>query len=92
MTETAPMSQDRQNAIRLMETRGWQHRRNGAYHEFRRPDTGGLYDLARVSHKNLSLEWAISHCGDQELARRIKQVRDAWVREAIPGAFTEPSR
>lgn len=83
------MSWGRKTAIRLMQSRGWTHERKGKRHEFRRPDTGGLWDLARVSHNNLSLEWAISHCADEVLADRVHAVRQAWVREALPAAFHE---
>lgn len=89
MTETAPISQDRQNAIRLMQSRGWSHRRDGQKHKFTRPDTAGLYDVAQISHGNLSLQWAITHCADEELARRVQAVRDTWVREALPAIFED---
>jgi hypothetical protein len=83
------ISWSRRAAIRLMSAKGWTYKRNGPKHIFMRPDTGGLWDMASVSHKNLSLEWAISHCDDPVLADRIAAVRQAWVREAIPAAFME---
>jgi hypothetical protein len=82
------MSWSRQTALRLMAAKGWSHERNGTKHIFKRPDTGGLWDVVSVSHNNLSLDWAISHCDDLELAERIHAVRQAWVREAVPEAFT----
>ena len=85
--EHQPISQERQNAIRLMKSRGWTYGRDGKFHIFSRPDTGGLWDVAKVSHNNLSLQWAITHCGDEELARRVHEVRMQWVREALPTAF-----
>lgn len=88
MTATVQISQDRQNAIRLMQSRGWLHERRHRKHFFKRPDTGGLWDSVSVSHGNLSLEWAISNCEDEELARRIHDVRQEWVREALPAIFT----
>ena len=77
------MGEKRRNAIRLMKSLGWTHRRKKHMHEFTRPDVGGLHDLARVSHKNLSLEWAITHCDDLELGDRIHRVRQEWVAEAL---------
>ncbi len=84
-----PMNQDRQNAVRLMCSRGWQHRRENGKHRFLRPDGSGLLDVAQISHRNLSLEWAITHCGDAELAKRVALVRRDWVIEALHLIETE---
>lgn len=84
MSESQPISKDRQDAIRLMQICGWEWKRDGMQHKFTQPDTGGWYDVQTISHKNLSLRWALCVCGDMELARRISEVKQAWLREVMP--------
>ena len=84
------MGWSRRTAIRLMVRCGWSYSRVGRVHTFRRPDTGGLWDRIDVTHKNLSLDWALTRCGDFVLASRVYETRMAWAKEVIPAAFEEP--
>lgn len=83
--ENAPISEDRQKAIRLMVACGWTHRRKGHVHEFWGEGCSlHGYDVCRVNHKNLSTRWALNKCQNAELHRRIEAVKTTWLAEFLP--------
>jgi len=88
--ETQLISEDRQTSIRLMVACGWEHRREGKYHYFR-GDGCSLhgYDVAKVSHNNLSTAWALRHCAHPELYRRVERVKRDWLNEFL-AAYAAP--
>ena len=82
------ISEERQVAIRLMQSRGWSYQRRGNVHEFRKSDDDGWFDLICIGHKHLCLRAMVYRLTDFEpdLERRQQEARDAWLREKMPRA------
>lgn len=50
------INDERKKAIKFAEALGWQvSRKSRTTWEFKQPDTGGLWDLFRIPHKQLSV-------------------------------------
>ena len=77
------ISADRQLAIRILTGKGWTYNRDGKFHKFTRPDTGGIWDVAHISHNNLSSGWALCVCEryEPDLAAQVEATRRNWLKE-----------
>ena len=58
------MNLERRQVVRAMQSMGWVAHRNEQFWEFRRPDTGGWFDLVKVKQANLSWGWLRQHDPD----------------------------
>ena len=88
MSESQPISDDRQRAILIMKRCGWTHDREsgrkGGKHIFKMDDSGGWFRVAAVTHGNLSTSWAFEHCDSAELRSRVRATQEAWLRDVLP--------
>jgi hypothetical protein len=90
------MSAERRMAVEAMQSMGWQASREpGGKWVFRRPDTGGMWDLIRVQQQNLSPAWVCEKAmlyGDApDLAETLAASRDRWFRMRFPRIATTPT-
>jgi hypothetical protein len=76
------ISQERQNAIRVMHSLGWTWARNGKFHEFRQPDTGGLWDVIKINHDALSVASVLRKVEAYEptLSAAVVDARAEWLK------------
>jgi len=89
---------DRQMAIEAMQNMGWTAKRAtakggaGPMWEFRRPDTGGLWDLVKCRQANLSLTFvantAMAYGDAPDLVVQIEQAKEDWLRQRFYAIFT----
>lgn len=91
------MRPDRQMAVEAMQNMGWVATRKtakggaGPMWEFRRPDTGGLWDVVRCRQANLSMafvaETAMRYGDAPDLVAQIMAIKEEWLRERFRGIF-----
>jgi hypothetical protein len=89
------MNTDRSMAVEAMQSLGWTATRAGSGRkiiwEFRRPDTGGLWDLVTCRQPNLSMQWvantAMSYGDAEDLVREIRNCEDVWLQKRFAGIF-----
>ena len=94
--ERAPMSPDREMAVKAMQSLGWTAKRDKRgktpVWEFQRPDTGGLWDVATVRQDQLSMSWvaemAMSHGDAPELISEINEAKQRWMQSRFLGLIS----
>lgn len=87
------MKPDREMAVAAMQNMGWEAKRSKRgktpVWEFRRPDTGGLWDLVTVRQDQLSMSWVAEKAmfyGDaDELVAEVKIAKERWLRARFLG-------
>ncbi len=78
------LGEDRRAVIRFMILLGWSVKRLKAKKnvswEFTRPDTGGLWDTARVSQSNISWDWCMRIClgNEQDFNDLVRAAFKKW--------------
>ena len=79
------ISQERQNAIRVMQSLGWTWARNGKFHEFRQSDTSGLWDVIKISHDALSVAAVLRKVEAYEptLSAAVADARTEWLKSRV---------
>lgn len=77
---------DRALTVSAMMSLGWEVERfkrgKTAFWRFKRPDTGGLWDVVEVKQKELGIAWVAEqamHYGDApELVEKVQTLYDDW--------------
>ena len=90
------MRPDREMAIHAMQNMGWTAKRTkpgkNIIWEFRRPDTGGLWDLVKRNQDRLGMEWvaeiAMIYGDAPELVREIAEAKERWLQSRFLGLFS----
>ena len=90
------MRPDRQMAIEAMQNMGWDAKRTkpgkNVIWEFRRPDTGGLWDLVKRNQDGLGMSWvaeiAMRYGDAPDLVDEITRAKEAWLQRRFLGIFT----
>ena len=90
------MKLDREMAVEAMQNLGWtaERKKRGKtpVWEFRRPDTGGLWDVVTIRQDALSMasvaDYAIQYGDAPDLAREINAAKDRWLQSRFLGIFT----
>ena len=93
--ETEPMRPDREMAIQAMQNLGWQAKRTKPSRhvvwEFKRADTGGLWDLVKCKQHDLSMRFVAriaQQYGDApELVREIHDAEERWLKSHFFGLY-----
>ena len=90
------MRHDREMAIQAMRNLGWQAERDGTGKRvtwvFRRPDTGGLWDVVRRKQSDLSMGWvaeiAMQYHDADDLVREVAEAKERWLRARFLGIYS----
>ncbi len=90
------MRPDREMAVSAFQNMGWTatRKKNGKtpVWEFKRPDTGGLWDVFTVRQDVLSMsvvaDKAMQYGDAIELQKDIAAVKEEWLRNRFLGLFT----
>ncbi|MEM1151939.1 MAG: hypothetical protein AAGI03_15555 [Pseudomonadota bacterium] len=90
------MRPDRELAIEAMRNLGWEATRTkpgkNVIWEFRRDDTGGVYDLIRRRQDQLSMgfvaDTALRYGDAPDLANQITDAKEAWLKERFRGVYS----
>lgn len=99
MSDENQMKPERQMAVRAMQNLGWTAKKiPGGSHprwEFSRPDTGGLWDVVRVTQADICMRWvarqAVKYNDALGLYAEILAAEDRWLRERFAGIYAAPT-
>jgi hypothetical protein len=90
------MKLERELAVEAMQNMGWTATRtkpsNHPIWEFRRPSTGGLFDVVKCKQDALSRFWvsevAMRNDDANELMAEISRLKDQWFQKRFHGIYS----
>ena len=89
------MNAERQMSVEAMQVLGWQAKRIPGPRpkwEFRRPDTGGVWDIIVRRQDQLSMDFvaetAMSYGDAPELSRDVVEVKRKWLQSRFLGIYS----